>query len=294
MRKQKSGNVSLTRFILLMFLVGMIAAFTSSCREYEMKSQWCDRNITVDGNTSDWVGLLGYVEDKNISVGILNDEKFLYICLISEDRSRRMQVMAQGMILWFDPDGGKNKTFGIRFPIGRPQIDPGERQAMMRAGEIDRDKMCENTQRILSELEILGPGKEDVQRISLADMEGIAVGFDRKSDMLTYELKVPLAVSEELKHAVKTRPGKTIGIGIEIPKMDRSAMDGSPRSGMSGGKTAGRMPGGGMGGRGGGGMTGSMRGGQGGMSGRGGMGSRQRPDMFKDLKVWITVPLASK
>lgn len=284
MRKQKSGNVSLTKFIVFMFLVGMIAAFTSSCREYEMKSQWCDRNITVDGNTSDWVGLLGYVEDKNISVGILNDEKFLYICLTSEDRSRRMQVMAQGMILWFDPDGGKNKTFGIRFPIGRPQMDPGERQAMMRAGEIDREKMRENTQRILSKLEILGPGKDDVQRISLTDLEGIAIGFDRRSDMLTYELKVPLKASQELEYMVEALPGKTIGIGIEIPKMDRSAMGSSRRGGMSGGGIGGRMPGGGMGGRGGGGMTGGMR---------GGMGSRQLPDMFKDLKVWITVILAS-
>jgi len=285
MRKQKKGNVSLARSIVIMFLVGMIAAFTSSCREYEMKSQWCNGNITVDGNTSDWVGLLGYVEDKNISVGILNDEKFLYICLTSEDRSRRMQVMAQGMILWFDPDGGKNKTFGIRFPIGRPQMDPGERQAMMRAGEIDREKMRENTQRILSELEILGSGKDDVQRISLTDLEGIAIGFDRRSDMLTYELRIPLAVSEELKHAVKTQPGKTIGIGIEIPKMDRSVMGSSRRGGMTGGGMGGRRPGGGMGG-----MAGGMRGG---MGGRGGMGDMQRPDMFKDLKVWITVILAS-
>ncbi len=289
MRKQKGGNVSLTRFIVIVFMVGMIAAFTSSCREYEMKSQWCDRNIKIDGNTSDWVGLLGYVEDKNISVGILNDEKFLYICMISGDRPRRMQVMAQGMILWFDPDGGKNKTFGIRFPIGRPQMEPGERQAMMRAGEIDRNKMRENTQSILSELEILGPGKDDVQRIFLADLEGIAVGFDRKSDMLTYELKVPLKASQELEYVVKALPGKTIGIGLEIPKMSRGAMGGSRRDGMSGGGMGGRMPGGGMGGRGGRDMTGSM----GGMSGRGNIGSRQRPDMFKDLKVWITVPLAS-
>lgn len=84
-------------------------------------------------------------------------------------------------------------------------------------------------------------------------------------------------------------PGKTIRIGIEIPKMDRSAMGAPQRGGMSGGKTSGRMPGGGTGGRGG--MGGGM---SGGMGGRGGMGNRQSSDMFKSLKVWITVPLAKK
>ena len=96
------------------------------------------------------------------------------------------------------------------------------------------------------------------------------------SGLMTYEIKIPLEVSPELSHtyAIRTQPGRTIGIGLETPQLD---MD---RSNM-------RAPGG-MGGR----------GGMGGMSGRGGMGGRggrsgMRPRMER-LNVWISSILAVK
>lgn len=276
-----------------------IGISTSACREYEMNSQWKARNIVVDGSASDWSGLLGYIEDKNVSIGIVNDGRFLYICLTSGDRSRRLQVMSQGMTLWFDPNGKHEKAFGIRFPLGRgnaaagrkrpPAGTSGKNREALRSGTqgagAARKKLAGDLKRLFSKLEILGPGKNDVRKISLTDIRGIRVGIDRQSDMLTYELKIPLALSETLPNAIGTLPGKTIGLGIEIPKMERSELSSSRGR---------RMPGGGMGGMGGrGGRGGGMRGG--GMRGGGGrMAGGMRPDMFGSLKIWITVHLASQ
>ena len=79
-----------------------------------------------------------------------------------------------------------------------------------------------------------------------------------------YELKVPLAASEEYPFSLGVEPGDVIGVGFLSPKMQMRRP-----SGMPGG---GRMPGGGMP-----------------PGGGGGMG-RLKP---QDLKIWAVVQLAS-
>ena len=54
MRNRENRNNTGVRILVLMVFAGLIAAMTSACHEYEMKSQWRDREIVVDGSTSDW------------------------------------------------------------------------------------------------------------------------------------------------------------------------------------------------------------------------------------------------
>jgi hypothetical protein len=74
---------------------------------------------------------------------------------------------------------------------------------------------------------------------------------------LRYELKVPLAKTTDHPYAIGTAPGKTIGIGLETPKPERSSSGGGGRGNGGGG-----YGGGGYGGHGGGvGGHGGMHGG---------------------------------
>lgn len=255
--------------IILASILFFFAFFLAGCGTFELNSNWLDREITVDGQSNDWLGAMMYMEDKNISVGLFNDENFLYICMIAEDQFVRNQVMRQGVMLWFDPSGGKKETFGIKFPIG---MQAGDVPMGRRGDEQDPERFRQAQRRSMTELEIFVPGKDESIRMPKEDAKGIDIDVKGLSGMLVYELKVPLTHSEEHPYAIGAKAGSLIGVRLETPKMSRPRMSG--RSGIGGT--------GGMGGRGG------MSGGRGGMRG-GGM----RPQMPKPLKVKAVVQLAS-
>ena len=272
--KEYKGIICSKRIILASILF-FFAFFLAGCGTFKLKSKWLDREITVDGQSDDWLGSLMYIEEKNISVGLFNDENFLYICMIAEDQFVRNQVMRQGVIIWFNPSGGKKKTFGIKFPIG---MQAGDVLMGRRGDEQDPERFRQARRRSMTELEILGPGKDESIKMYKEDAKGIDINVKGLSGMLVYELKVPLIHSEEHPYAIGAKAGSSIGFRLEIPKMSRQRMGGN--GGMGGGK-------GGMGGG-----KGGMGGGRGGMGG-GMRGGGMRSQMTKPLKIQAVVQLAS-
>jgi len=266
------------RLLVLLFILFLSAVFQVGCTTIglNLDSSWRDQEITIDGKNPEWIGSMWYFEDENISVGLRNDESFFYMCMIAEDPIIRTQVMRQGFTVWFDPDGGDKKTFGIKFPIGMQamgvpgKVSPEEtREEEQR--EPDPERMERALGRLLTELEILGPSKDDRTRLKVEEAKGIDIVLDTSGEILVYELKVPLMHNEQNRYAVGAEAGGLIGIGLEIPKPDRDAM----RKRMDG--TG--MPGGGR-----------MGGGRGGGMGmRSGMG----PRMPGGIKLWLTLQLAS-
>jgi hypothetical protein len=249
-----------------------LSLVVAGCGGLELESQRLDRTITVDGALTEWDGRLTYIDSKHVSVGLLNDEEYLYLGLATSDRATQTQVMMRGFTVWFDPEGGKERTLGIRYPLGamEPGMRPGERGN--RPSLEDLAQLHEVRE---SELEILIGTSESLQ-MNLVEVGNIDVALSFDKGVLRYELRIPLKKTEGYPFAVGALAGAEIGIGLETPEMDREAI--RPR--MGGGK------GGGMGGRGGG------RGGMGGgMGGRGGMGG-SRPQMPEPLNVWTKVTLA--
>lgn len=275
-------NISVYRALVLSFSLFLLTFFLVGCGTFELSSNWRDREITVDGKSDDWMGEMIYFEEENISVGLLNDESFMYICMIAENPFVLNRVMRQGLTIWFDPDGGKEKAFGIKFPIGMqgrqgqraPQRTRGEER--IRGEEQDQERLQRAFRRSMAELEILGPGKDEKKRIAVEEATGIDIYLEATSGLFVYELKVPLLHGEQQPYAVGAEAGSSVSIGLETPKIDRDAM----RERM-GGRS-------GMGGRGG-------MGGRSGMGGRGGMGmgGRGGMQMPKPLKIWAVVQLAS-
>jgi hypothetical protein len=260
------------------------------CGSLAVESKWREHEIVIDGKSDDWVGALQYFEEKNVSVGMLNDNSFLYMCLIIDQQQLRNQIMAQGLRLWFDPEGGNEKSFGIKFPIGlgmmRPnrEITEEDRERMQ-----DQDARQELFKRSLTELEILSGGIDDGLRMTVDEAKGIEIKLKMYNGQVVYECKVPLLTSEGMPYVIKARAGDAIGVGLESPKLDMQAKRDRTGGGMQGGGGRdGGMPSGGS-------MTGGRRGegGRGGMSGgRDGRGGNQQ--LGEELKVWASAQLATK
>lgn len=263
-----------TKLLAWSFILFLLAILFVTCGKIQLNSIWRDREVTIDGKHDDWLNALMYFEDENVSLGLQNDESFMYICMIVEDPMIRNQIMRQGFTLWFEPAGAKKRNFGIKFPLGMSEeemqmrgMQEGDVPMKPRRGEQDPERFMQAQMRQMNELEILGPGKDESVRMPINEAKGINVTVKLSSGTLVYELKVPLSQDEQNPYAVGAKAGSSIGIILETPKINRSDM----RRGMAGG-----MPGGGG------------RGGMGGMPG-GGM----RFKMPGPLKIKAIVQLAS-
>ena len=265
-------NICQITRLLLLFWILILSLY--ACDKYELDSLWKDREIVVDGNKSDWLEGLTYIEEFDLSVGFFNDDDFLYVCAEVENPLVRMRVMRQGLTVWFGAKGGRMKSAGVRFPLGL-QIAGGVETSL------EPTQMEENFQagfrKTLEELEILGPGRQDRKRLLRSEAEGIEVALNASSGLLVYELKVPLAGVPGSVMAVGASAGESIVIGIETNPVDRRSLAGSRLSRPSG--------------RGGTGMGG--RPGYGARPGMGGMpGAGRGSAMFRELKLWFTLSLA--
>ncbi len=270
------------RYIRYTFLILAVIS-QLGCGSLKVESKWREREIVVDGKSDDWVGALQYFEKKKVSVGMRNDDSFFYMCLIIDQPQLRDQIMAQGLQLWFDPEGGDEKKFGIKFPIGMGRMRPNQEVT-----EEDRERMQDQERRqeifenSLAELEILSAGIDEGIRMAVEEAKGIEIQLKMYSGQVVYECKIPLLTSEGMPYVIKALAGGVIGVGLESPKQAMRGMGGGMPGG--GGKGGGMPGGGGMGGGRGGGTGGTP------MGRSGHSGNQQMPE---ELKVWASVQLAT-
>ena len=281
----------------IFLLQSIVAALLMGCgSSVELTSKWTEKKIVVDGNNADWMGIPSYTEKgrSSLSFAVCNDDEFVYVSLASQDRQIQMQILRLGFTVWFDREGGSDKTFGINFPLGMqhggaPPDELSRRPRMDREQMNDPDQMRRSIDARTTEMEILGPGKNDRYRLSVASASGVQakIGYAQQGTMV-YELRVPLKQSAEHPYGVRVQDTKSIGIGFETGELDKEAMrqhSGPVGEPPSGGDEEG---GGGFGG-------GGRRGGEGGGRRGGGAGMPQNPGgSTESVNLWLNVKLAAK
>ena len=273
-----------------------------------LTSGWRDRDVKIDGVNEEWPALSSFSDDTRFSIGLLNDDQNLYVALATSETATSLQMLRQGLIVWFDGEGGKKKRFGIQYPVGNQAYGPssggydrgggggyggsggserrgGSGRSDGSGGRPDPNELWAQAEADgrLSQLELLGPGKDDRRSLVVDRAAPIEVKIGRSEGTVLYELKIPLPKSADAPYALGVRPGATIGIGLETPPREWQAEGG--------------RPGGGYGGRGGG--FGGFGGRGGGFGGRGGGfggpgGTFARHEMAKPLKSWTTAQLAAR
>ena len=220
------------------------AALHASDNRQRIDSRWRDRDIAVDGNQREWPGPLVRVDDKvPVSVAAVNDGQFLYLVLSASDPATRMQILRQGLILWFDPKGADKKHFGLKFPVGVPleEIERG-RDGRERRSQPSGTGQASDLE-VTDRLEVYGPKKDDARSFVSTMAPGIAVKIGLVEGFLVYELKIPIQASADLPYAIEAKPGALIGFGLETPKTDKPEGEGGGAAwpawaGAAGGRAA--------------------------------------------------------
>jgi hypothetical protein len=269
----KKPNILLLSLVLSLLLTPLLWA-----KDINLNSIWTKSEIVVDGKESEWSGKIYYLEDQKIGVGLQNDTSNLYILVKTTDRSRQLQIMRTGLTIWLDATGKDKKSLGIHYPIGMQEygiLDVKANPNTEFASE-QKNRFAE----MLKEIEVLGPEKNDRNRISKANNFGIEATLSDTLGVMVYELKIPLSTTNEHPYAISAIPGSSISVGLEGGKFSREMMENRMR--MRGG-----MPGGEGGMR-----PGGMMPGEGQPPESTSTGGRERGKMPEPVDFWAKVPLA--
>lgn len=251
-------------------LVSVLAV--TGCNGLSLSSRWRDRDILIDGDATEWYNASTYLKSEKVSLGVMNDDAHLYLLLTSADRATQMQVLARGFTVWFEPEGGKSKALGIRFPLGirerfreragdsggrRGGPPPGDDESggRMRGdgmGRMGRD--LPDVETLLADLDRGDPPIEiltgdEARRSTVAQETDLGVALRSVNGVLIYELRVPLGKGPD---AVNAGPGAVVTVRLETARVerdmergsgpDRGYGDGPDRGGPMGGPPGGGMP----------------------------------------------------
>jgi hypothetical protein len=286
---QHSGSVNL--FGILVIGLSSSLAFSGCASVKQIESSPVTTDVVIDGSAEDWAGVLRLFEgESGVSIGVRNNAEALYVVLVVRDQAKLRQIMRAGLSLWFDPEGGKDRVFGIGYPLrpegmdrsglgGMPRGMPGGGSGGMGDREEMEAAMRERFVESLDELQVLHDGEERGMQLPANSASGIRTAGSFEYGELVLEYRIPLGDSES---AVYELPpvSEELGFGlispeIEMPTGARPA-GGGGRGGMGGGGR-GSSGGGGRGTRGGGGRGGS---------GRSGMTRQNEP-----IDTWARVAL---
>ena len=219
---RKSGARSFWRGAGAAALVAAMLSLTAACKQVELASVWATDGVEVDGVNDEWIGAITYFEKQDVTVGLLNDDEFLYVSLVTSSPVER-QAMATGLTVWFDPDGGKDEWYGIRFPVpperserssggrGGRGGDPG---AGRRGGGRPGGGRGASSLERLQQVELVGPGDLNRRRLPLPVGGGLEVAIRNNGATFVYELKVALARNDDYRMGIGVEPGSEIGVGL--------------------------------------------------------------------------------
>lgn len=276
--------------IALLLFVGVCG-----CRGPEIPAGWAEPGLTVDGKLDDWGSTLNYFEAERVTLGVRNDDRYLYLCVNSTDSGLLMRALVQGLEVWVDAKGGKAKSFGIRYPLGVREMDFDIGHQGRRFDPRDLARKYEGGP---NELRLFtGPGESHLAK---PGESGIQVAMGRPENDLSCELRLPLVARDGEPYAIGASPGSLLSVGFVVPEGGGALRKrlGSPPVGPSIGGDEGGPPqgedgeGGGAGGDSPG--DGDQNGGRGSEDGPRGRGGRtgRGPIANGPLSLWMTVRLA--
>jgi len=215
------------KWLITILLTG--AVLVTGCGSGEkIISSWPDKQIQIDGKIGDWEGSLTTFAKEQYSVGFKNDSKFLYVCYITSDREKINRIMTSGLNVLFHSMEDARRDYSIVFPVPNPegmremmgnQTRPGDGiQAQHTDGEEQTQMRTPPYQQILDrQLNFNLIEKDFTNSISLKNSDNIELKMGVSSEILVYELKVPLANTKS-SFPINASPGDKIEIKIDIPQ----------------------------------------------------------------------------
>ena len=105
---------------IFIFLVSLcFSVFVAGCsRALAPVGHYQDRAVVADGNADEWPTPLRFSNSEHTyQYAITNDNRNVYICIISSNEATIIRMLRSGITVYFDNKGEKNKTTSLEFPV---------------------------------------------------------------------------------------------------------------------------------------------------------------------------------
>ena len=107
-------GINIKKVLSFSFVI-MFSCIFSYGKDEIIKSQWASSPPKIDGLDQDWTAMNLYSQKNNIKLGLRNDEKYLYILFCFTNPKYLSTVELTGLTVYFNPEGKKDKDFGLNF-----------------------------------------------------------------------------------------------------------------------------------------------------------------------------------
>lgn len=249
----------------LLVRVAVVALFSlAGCTSSVlMLSDTPKSKIIVDGKHEDWNGKLKYFEDERTAVGFQNDEDFLYLCLVTSDKTNAKKIMALGLTIWFESEND-DETIGLKYPLRIENISPKNIMGMNGNNKKNRKSDFEMTVQAMmqnqGEFELVNDDDEILYSAAIGGNDGYKIKVGVENQQFVYEAQLPIGNNELAQIPINIFPNEKVKVEFETGNIDFDELRGNSEMQMSGmgqgGRGGGSMQSGGQGGR-----RGSMQGG---------------------------------
>ena len=212
--------------------VGAVIAFIvlaspASAKKLELDSRPTDAGVEIDGNLADWQDTMIYIKRESLFLGVANDGEYVYVAVQSRNTDTNRSIVINGLIVWFDPEGGSKDKLGIQFPMGLANTGRMGVSGPPRGSREFEEKFRASLGTFIA----LGPGRGDSEELLVENRFGIELSGNYAAGDFIYELKVPLRRTEGHPHAIGAAPGAVVRLTLETPEIDVEALRNSMPAG---------------------------------------------------------------
>ncbi len=188
-----------------------------------LQTQSLSRAPTIDGTLSDWDGTLTRIEDRSVSMSAVPTDSTLYLALLIPDQALIRSVAEQGLVVWVDPSGEQQHTYGVRYPLGL-RAQRAERAVDAPASDAPQRSLALDDL-FPSDLAVI---RNDTVRHRMP--AGLSSELQAEATLdtgsLIYEIAIPITPSAsgpgtaDREHGLRTPLGRSVAIGLETPDPD--------------------------------------------------------------------------
>ena len=219
---------------VVLFLAALFSLFLGgACSSPTvLQTQSLSQTPSVDGNISEWGGTLTPVGERSVTMGTTRSDGLLYLAVVISDQSLIRSVAANGLVVWVDPSGNQQHTYGVQYPIALP----AQRAAQKTTEESSGTARASLGQLFPSDLAII---RDDTVRHRMPsrfstileagspDRAALVSALEAQATLntgsLIYEISIPVKPStasssaDDWKHGLRTSLGQSLSVGLETP-----------------------------------------------------------------------------
>jgi hypothetical protein len=195
--------------------------------------------ITADGIPTDWTLPLRFADPSyTLQYNVTNDNKNIYICVLSRDEQTMIRMLRAGITVYFDPKGQTGRDISLHYPL-RKQPDPNLRNRNGEPLTTPNDSAWKEELLFQSDsYGTTGFSGIDNGQFAITDNKSpikVATKLNNHDSLLVYEAIVP--IFNVLGAGLNSRsPKKTFSVGVVLNTPSGQTVPGNQHRGGTGGR----------------------------------------------------------